>query len=288
MFNEEVTGGASLPRAKVKMRLAGGEQPLILVPVSVNESEPRAFIFDTGAGTTLVASEFARDLNLKVTGTKEGQTAGGAISVQLGQADSLRVGSTMMTSLDVAIADLSHVGAAVGARVDGDLGYNFNRHFRITIDYGGQTLRFDDPKRVEAVGDRPLTLLPMRLAHPAKPLILIEAHIGKRGPFQFAVDTGTSTSAISVDLARELGVTTRPMAPVTTGGASLAMRAAEISDLRVGHCQLPAITVIIGDFLTILSEVIGSRLDGIIGYNFLRHFKVALDYPQESFSLFAP
>ncbi len=46
-------------------------------------------------------------------------------------------------------------------------------------------------------------------------------------------------------------------------------------------------TVIIGDFLAMLSEVVGTKLDGIIGYNFLRHFKVALDYPQESFSLFA-
>ncbi len=188
--------------------------------------------------------------------------------------------------MDVAITDLSRVGDAIGAQLHGDLGYNFNRHFRITIDYRAQTLRFDDPKRVEVVGVKPLTELAMRLAHPAKPLILIEVHIGKRGPFRFAIDTGTSTSAISADLGRELGVTTRPMGPVTTGGASLAMQAAQISDLRVGSCHVPAVTVIIGDFLAMLSEG-GTKLDGIVGYNFLRHFKVALDYPQESFSLFA-
>jgi hypothetical protein len=34
-----------------------------------------------------------------------------------------------------------------------------------------------------------------------------------------------------------------------------------------------------------LSKIIGTRLDGIIGYNFLRHFKVVIDYPNETFAL---
>ncbi len=227
MFNDEGAGGYR-HRATVPVRLAGGEQPLILVPVSVNGSEPRDFIFDTGAGMTLLAPEFARDLRLESTGSKKGQTAGGTVSAQLSRVYSLTVGSAVVPSVDVAITDLSRMGDAIGAQLHGDLGYNFNRHFRITIDYRAQTLRFDDPKRVEVVGVRPLTELVMRLAHPAKPLILIEVHIGKRGPYCFAIDTGTSTSAISADLVLELGVSTRPMGPVTTGGASLAMQAAQI------------------------------------------------------------
>jgi hypothetical protein len=37
-----------------------------------------------------------------------------------------------------------------------------------------------------------------------------------------------------------------------------------------------------------LSEAVGAKLDGIVGYNFLRHYKVALDYPNETLSLFTP
>ena len=32
-------------------------------------------------------------------------------------------------------------------------------------------------------------------------------------------------------------------------------------------------------------QVAGSKLDGIVGYNFLRHDKVVIDYPNETFRL---
>ena len=41
----------------------------------------------------------------------------------------------------------------------------------------------------------------------------------------------------------------------------------------------------VGNFLDMLSGVIGSKLDGIIGYNFLRHFRVVIDYPNDLFGL---
>jgi hypothetical protein len=37
-----------------------------------------------------------------------------------------------------------------------------------------------------------------------------------------------------------------------------------------------------------LSNAVGAKLDGIVGYNFLRNYKVALDYPNETLSLFIP
>ena len=63
--------------AKVKFRLAGGGQPLILLPVHVNKRGPFDFILDTGAGTSLLSSELAKQLDMKVIGSKEGQSAGG-------------------------------------------------------------------------------------------------------------------------------------------------------------------------------------------------------------------
>src|SRR5437867_1631500 len=68
------TATLSPKSAKVKFRLAGGAQPLILLPVRVNERGPFEFILDTGAGTSLVSSELARELELKILGSKEGQS----------------------------------------------------------------------------------------------------------------------------------------------------------------------------------------------------------------------
>ena len=50
----------------------------------------------------------------------------------------------------------------------------------------------------------------------------------------------------------------------------------------------PRMNVIVGDFLEMLSTVIGVKLDGIIGYNFLKLYKVVIDYPHETLALFPP
>jgi hypothetical protein len=36
------------------------------------------------------------------------------------------------------------------------------------------------------------------------------------------------------------------------------------------------------------NNALGAKLDGILGYNLLRNYKVALDYPNETLSLFNP
>jgi len=272
---------------EVKFRLVGGAQPLLLVPVNVNGAGPFEFILDTGAGTTILTPEIAARLKLQSTGSKQGHTAGGVIEAKLATLESISVGASAVENVDIAIAELSHLSKAVGAKIDGDLGYNFLKHFRLAIDYRNGDVRFDDPKRVEYFGTPALTELPMRLAHPAKPLILIDAQVDGRGPFLFAIDTGTSTTAVSRELASILNLSTAAAASVTTGAAAVQMSAARLPTLRVGKCEIRDVDVIVGDFLTMLSGVVGAKLDGIIGYNFLRHFKVVLDYPGESFSLFA-
>src|SRR5947209_9453247 len=199
--------------AKVKFRLAGGAQPLILLPVRVNDRGPFDFILDTGAGTSLLSSDLAKQLEAKVIGSKEGQSAGGKVSVSLAKVDSLTVGETKLHDVDVGIVDLSQIGKTIGAKIDGDLGYNFLKHFRVTIDYRDCEIRFEDPKRVESFGRGAKTEVPIRLASPAKPLLLIDVHLNERGPFQFAIDTGTSTTAITPQLADELGVASSPIGP---------------------------------------------------------------------------
>jgi predicted aspartyl protease len=274
-------------RARVAFRLAGDAQPLLLLPVQVNDRGPFQFVLDTGAGTTLLAPALARSLGVQSTGTRQGQTAGGAVDVSLAVVDSLGVGALRRAKLNVAILDLSRISQAIGTPLDGDLGYNFLKDFRLTIDFQTAEVRLDDPKRCEHFGPGPLVERPMQLAHPAKPLILVEVHLNERGPFQFAVDTGTSTTTLSPRLARDLDLRAQPIGTVTTGGAPIAMNAARLGALRVGQAAGHDLDVLIGEFLEMLSQAIGRRLDGIVGYNFLRNFRVAIDYPNESFALFA-
>ena len=240
--------------AKVKFRLAGGAQPLILLPVKVNGQGPFDFIFDTGAGTSLLSSELAKQLEVKVIGSKEGQSAGGKVSVSLAKVDSLAVGEAKLDDVDVGIVDLSHIGKTIGAKIDGDLGYNFLKHFRVTIDYRNCEIRLDDPKRVENFGSSAKTEVPIRLASPAKPLILVDVHANGRGPFQFAIDTGTSTTAITPELAKELGVASAPIGPATTGGAHVDVTAGTLKSFQVGGAKIDNMPVVVADFFAMLSN----------------------------------
>jgi predicted aspartyl protease len=118
------TATLSPSSAKVKFRLAGGAQPLILIPVEVNGEGPFEFILDTGAGTSLLSSQLGERLGIKVLGSKEGQSAGGAVSVALARLSSLAVG---------------------GAKLDGIVGYNFLRNYKVGLDYPNETLSLFTP-----------------------------------------------------------------------------------------------------------------------------------------------
>jgi predicted aspartyl protease len=272
--------------SKVKFRLAGGAQPLILVPVDVNERGPFDFILDTGAGTSLLSTELAQQIDAKIVGSKEGQSAGGKVAVSLAKVDSLAVGETKLRDVDVGIVDLSQIAKTVGAKIDGDLGYNFLKHFRVTIDYRDCELRLDDPKRIESFARGAQTEIPIRLASPAKPLVLVDVHANGRGPFQFAIDTGTSTTAITPELAKQLGVETSPAGAGTTGGAPIDFRAGSLQSFQLGGARIDNMAVVVADFFAMLSAAVGAKLDGIVGYNFLRNYKVVIDYPGENLSLF--
>jgi predicted aspartyl protease len=279
------TATLSPKSAKVKFRLAGGAQPLILLPVRVNGDGPFEFILDTGAGTSLLSSDLAKKLNIKIISTKEGQSAGGKVSVSLAKVDSLALGQAKLDDVDVGIVDLSHIARTIGTKIDGDIGYNFLKNFRITIDYHDCEIQFDDPTRVERLGRSAKTEVPMQLASLAKPLLLVDVHANGRGPFQFAIDTGTSTTAIAPELAQQLNLKGSPVGPVTTGGAQVNVTAGTVKSFQVGGARVDDLVVVVADFFSMLSQAVGAKLDGIVGYNFLRNFRVVIDYPGEKFRL---
>jgi len=206
--------------------------------------------------------------------------------VSLAKVDLLAVGETKLVAVDVGVVDLSHIAKTVGAKIDGDLGYNFLKHFRVTINYRDSEMRLEDPKRVENVARGAHAEVPVRLASPAKPLVLVDVHANGRGPFQFAIDTGTSTTAISPELAKDLGVKSSPVGAGTTGGAPVDFFAGSLRSFQLGGAKMDNMPVVVADFFTMLNAAIGAKLDGIVGYNFLRNYKVVIDYPGETLTLF--
>lgn len=259
----------------VYFRLAGAAQPLLLVPVFINGTGPHQFILDTGCGTTLLSTELGRSLGVEATGSKEAVTAGGKTKVDLGSVASIALGEARLTNLDVAMTDLSDLGRAVGAKIDGDLGYNFLKHFTATIDYRSNALRLSQNEpRDASVG------VPFTLGSPTKPLLLVAVMVNGQGPFKFAVDTGTSTTALSPELGARLGLRLSEIPPISTGGGhTLKASVSQLNSLEVGVAEANNLSVLVADFLAMLSQHVGAQLDGVLGHNFLKNYELVIDYP---------
>lgn len=267
--------------AEVGFRLAGTENPLILIPASVNERGPYEFILDTGAGMSLVSPRLADVLGIVATGSRESVGAAGRVSVSLGRVDSLAVGAARRGPMPIAVtAEVDRIGAAVGHPIDGDIGYDFLKHFRLTLDYQRRVVRLSQAGyEVAGAGSAAHVEVPFRLAGPVKPLVLVPAFVNGRGPHAFVLDTGASATVLSPGLAAALTLETAAAKPMSGAGGMLQATVGRVGSLTVGAAELRDVTVMVADFLAELGRVAGAPLDGILGYNFLRHFRVTLDYP---------
>ena len=263
----------------VPFRLVGGENPVILVPVHVDDKGPYEFILDTGASHCLLSRELSEGLGLQPEIEKQAMGAGGPVKLAFAHVASMAVGSTRQYNLQVAITDeLKRIGAAIRSRVDGDLGFEFLKDFSLTIDYRVGAIHFTPP-----LADRSspsANSIPFKLAAPHKPLVLVQVTVNGQGPFQFALDTGASRTMLASDLAGELGIEAIEDTPVTGGGGRIKILAGKVNSLTIGNAVVNDHAVGVGAFLAMLSSAVGVKLNGIIGYNFLNRFRVTIDYPR--------
>lgn len=120
---------------EIPFRLASPQAPLIVVPVLVNDEGPFDFILDTGAGTMVVGEELAAKLTLPRGTSQEGHGATAPIEVVMTTLESLSIGDQQGAPLEAAIMDLKPLRMRIGAEIDGIIGHNFLREFRVSVDY---------------------------------------------------------------------------------------------------------------------------------------------------------
>jgi hypothetical protein len=105
-------------------------------------------------------------------------------------------------------------------------------------------------------------------------VIVLPALVNGRGPYDFVFDTGSETTLIDADLARELGI-----APVdrmrleSSNGTSVLARA--FVEISLGPARVLNSEVLMGSMQALRS--VGPSIRGIIGQSFLRHFDYILD-----------
>lgn len=97
---------------------------LIFVDVFINKhNKPLHFLFDTGAGITVIDSNISIKINLSISDTISIGTAGKTIKSELSELNQVRLGKMLiLNNVSIATMDLSHLSKYLKTNVDGVIG----------------------------------------------------------------------------------------------------------------------------------------------------------------------
>lgn len=266
-------------RAIVAMRPHDTE---VMINVMINGKGPFLFYLDSG-GHDLLSPRVARELGIKVEGA--GRSGGaGESTVETGYAKlaSIEVGGVVLKNQTVPILETSPP-EVVGEKIGGLLGLEFFERFVTHIDYGANTVTFEDPSRF-SVAERQRAGTPV-------PFKFYEHMPQVAGRFDdlpalYDIDTGSGqTVTMTKPFVDRTELRARYPDAVTmvdgfgTGGAtrSTIVRA---KSLALGPEQVarPAASLSTAQHGAFSDPV----YDGNIGNGALRHFRVTFDYPHET------
>jgi predicted aspartyl protease len=122
----------------------------------------------------------------------------------------------------------------------------------------------------------------------SKDKIFVEVRLHEGPPRIFLIDTGSSLSVVSRDVALELGLKLQPRSSTLVGVAGrTGWIAATLPEVRLGRFLLTDQEVAVG-VKGIPSHVGLVPMDGVLGNDVLRHFQVEVDYPGQTLRLSRP
>jgi hypothetical protein len=133
-----------------------------------------------------------------------------------------------------------------------------------------------------AIGSKPVTLP----GHLIGNVLVVEDKWDKFGPYHFLVDTGSSVTLVSPDLAKrylfaEEKPLDEPQVRVRSAGGGYAfLDAVTLKKFQLGGARFEYVPALVYD-CTELSAQFGVKIDGILGFPLFRNAVLTLDYPNE-------
>jgi predicted aspartyl protease len=113
---------------------------LVVVPVTINGSGPYRFLLDTGASDSILSATVADRLGIPDGIPRTLLTAGGNVPVTLRMIMTLNVGAARLENIGIAVANFDLLRSL---NVDGILGGDYLRRFKVSIDYDNQLVNIE-------------------------------------------------------------------------------------------------------------------------------------------------
>ncbi|MBA3669833.1 MAG: aspartyl protease family protein [Sphingomonas sp.] len=259
------------PRMTIPFRAVGST---VLLPVSVNGSEPGWFILDSGANSCVIAKDFANRLGLHPTSGGEATGAGKGTVPYDRYEERVRftVGGLPLEcpKQHVIGLDFSNQPEVIGTAIEGVLGTDFFSTYVIEIDYSRRVVRAFDPSGFSYTGSGarvPMTVNAKRLPY-IEAVLTVDSRETATRPL--LVDSGSQDAVDDDWVLRSANLRT------ATGGVGTG----QPFQVRMGRFS----KVEIGPFK--LTDVPGGG-GGVplVGGEVLRHFTVIFDWPHRQLIL---
>lgn len=116
----------------------------IFIEVAVNDNEkPLNFLFDTGAGITVVDNNIAKQLSLDINKESKISTSGKSLLSKESTSNIVKIGKSVhLDSINLILMDLSHLSKYLNTNVDGVIGYDLLSRFIIETNIDNKVFKF--------------------------------------------------------------------------------------------------------------------------------------------------
>ncbi|UCE29380.1 MAG: clan AA aspartic protease [Candidatus Bathyarchaeota archaeon] len=253
--------------------------PVVIVEARVNSKGPLRFLVDTGSSVTVIAKETIGTIGFQGKLSDSERGSKGCCSSALMRVESIEVDNVEAKDVSVVPGNLLTISEEVGTRIDGIIGASLLRNCKVIIDYPKQEICFGNSTVVEE------RRVKFRFASHA-PFIVVEAAVNRKGPYDFLVDTGASLTTITGHTSKALGLYEKASGQRRALSGSFAgavMTLAKVESMQLGDVISENVDVGLHD-LTQLSKGIGTFVNGVIGYTFMKDYRVTINYPKQEIS----
>ena len=143
-------------------------------------------------------------------------------------------------------------------------------------------------KDVGAPADAAPGTVAFRMAGPNDAAIIVSVKINGRGPYDFVLDTGATFTCVDDKLADELKLPEWKggFGTVVVGPAGGTMRLLKVDTLEVGDAKASDLAACSIDLNRIAPPGLG--IHGLVGLNFLKQYRVTIDFEKKSLRLEKP
>lgn len=272
-----VVGGAN--RTEISFEIPDN-RPMMLVHVN-DEKEPLRFVLDTGSGMSVISQETAQRLGLHAVargGTARAIGGGGRFDIVYGFLQSLEIGDVRIEKVPVYIRRFFNDKT----KVDGYIGLSVISKYLTTVDYGSHVLTLSR-QRSSPSAAAPTQGIELPLRTTSAGFLSGEVQIESVDKaLNFIIDTGATVSVVSEQLAEREDLLSRfvqNMRLQIYGSAGVAdnVKVLMLPRVSFGSYERKRISAAVLDMDSI-NETAGFEQTGIVGGNFLRHFRLIFDF----------